>query len=143
LNDKKSFENFSGCNSKPINHSATKMALIQGIEDLFKSIYELFASVIGAIANVFGIIISTILSFFTGIFSMVGDVFKGVVDVVGGVTGFVLSELTSNPSPNCNSSGTNHFLAGNIVVLLVIAAGGYIYMQRQQGRPVVPAKKTN
>jgi hypothetical protein len=121
------------------------MSLVKGFEDFFMSIYELLASVIGTIAAVFSTIISAILSFFTGIFNMVGDIFNGVVNVVGGVGRFVLGErpLTLR-IPFCAGLRTDDCLgAGNIVVLLVIAAGGYIYMQKQQGRPVVPAKKTN
>ncbi|PSR84148.1 hypothetical protein BD289DRAFT_409845 [Coniella lustricola] len=98
------------------------MTLSSAIENLFKSVYELFASVIGAIASVINTIITAILNFFSGVINLFADVFKGAIDVVGGVGSFILS---------------------NIVVIGVIAAGYVIYTRQQQGKPVVPTKKTN
>lgn len=34
-------------------------------------------------------------------------------------------------------------ISGNIVVIGVVAGGYYVYTRQQQGKPVVPAKKTN
>lgn len=118
-------------------------------EDFFKSIYELFASILGTFASLINTVISTILNFFSGIVNLFADVFKGVVDVVGGVGKFVLGKSGSLPrwsSFQFDTSGAYRRFnnnAGNIVVIGVAAAGFYIYTRQQQGKPVVPAKKTN
>ncbi|PKS13190.1 hypothetical protein jhhlp_000535 [Lomentospora prolificans] len=99
------------------------MSIINAVEDLVKSIYELFVSVFGGAAHIIQSFLSAIIGFFTGLINMSADVLNGVVDVVGGVGRFVL---------------------GNIVVLGIIAAGGYLYLnsqQRQRG-PVTATKKT-
>ncbi|ROV93959.1 hypothetical protein VSDG_06238 [Cytospora chrysosperma] len=95
---------------------------ISAFEDFFKSIYELFASIIGTLASVVNAFIHTILGFFSGIINLLSDVLKGAVDLAGGVGKFITS---------------------NIVIIGVVAAGGYLYIRTQQGKPVVPAKKTN
>lgn len=95
---------------------------VAAFEDFFKSIYELFASIIGTFASLINTLVTTVLNFFSGVINLFLDVGKGAVDLVGGI---------------------GKFIAGNIVVLGVIAAGVYVYTRQQQGRPVVPAKKTN
>ncbi|POS73932.1 hypothetical protein DHEL01_v207678 [Diaporthe helianthi] len=117
---------------------------ISAFEDFFKSIYELFASIIGTFVSLINTLISTVLNFFSGIVNLFLDVGKGAVDLVGGIGRFIagksnltkFSHETVRPVVLINTSG-------NIVVLGVMAAGVYIYTRQQQGKPLVPAKKTN
>lgn len=119
---------------------------IAAFEDFFKSIYELFASVIGTLASLVNTFISTVLGFFSGILNLFSDVFKGAVDLVGGVGKFVTGKsgcTFSHGGPRPSQRLTPLNTTGNIVVIGVIAAGGYLYVRSQQGKPVVPVKKTN
>ena len=132
------------------------MSLTASIEALFRSVYELFASIFTTIYRVFEGAITIVLSFITGLFSMVTDVFKGVIDALGGITHFVLGKhriATDMPSnwrlcfePQACFGADGRLLTlkiGNIVIIGVIAAAGFVYLRTQNGRPVVPAKKTN
>lgn len=113
---------------------------IAAFEDFFKSIYELFASIIGTFASLINTLITTILNFFSGIINLFLDVGKGAIDLVGGIGNFIASK-----SNKVHFTMGPHLLTvtGNIVVLGVVAAGFYVYTRQQQGKPVVPAKKTN
>lgn len=98
------------------------MAITNAIEDLFASIYELFATVFSTIYNILQTFVNAIISFFSGIVNMFGDILSGAVDIVGGV---------------------GKFLLGNIVIIGLLAAGAYIYVQyTAQGRQVASGKKT-
>lgn len=114
-------------------------------EDLFKSIYELFASIIGAFAHAIQAVVNTILNFFSGIINLFTDVFKGVVDVVGGVGSFVLSKsiVDATRLATIEPEKLTREQIGNVVVIGVLAAGYVIYTRQQQGKPIIPAKKTN
>ena len=105
---------------------------ISAFEDFFKSIYELLASVIGTLASLVNTFINTILNFFTGILNLFSDVFKGTVDLVGGIGKFITG------TSGCPSSQQGHIRymcadsvnnTGNIVVIGVIAAAGYLYVR--------------
>ena len=96
--------------------------LVNAVGDLFASFYELVAGIVSAVVSVAQGIISAIVGLFTGIINLFADVLGGVVDVAGGL---------------------GKFVAGNIVILAIVAVGGVLYVRSQQGRPVVPAKKTN
>ncbi|EON95748.1 hypothetical protein UCRPA7_8887 [Phaeoacremonium minimum UCRPA7] len=101
------------------------MAVTTAVEDLFKSFYELFASIFNTIYNVLHAFVATIVNFFVGILNLVRDVLSGVVDIAGGL---------------------GKFVAGNIVLIGIVAAGGYLFVryQAQQGKPVkAQVKKTN
>lgn len=98
------------------------MAVSSAIGDLFKSFYEMFASLIGAFVKIFQTLINAIVGFFTSIFQLFADVLGGLADAAGGVGKFVIS---------------------NIAIFAVIAIGGFLYVRSQQGKPLVPAKKTN
>ncbi|KAH8901871.1 hypothetical protein BR93DRAFT_942027 [Coniochaeta sp. PMI_546] len=103
------------------------MSIGAAINDLFSSIYELFASVLGGIYNTIHAILAAIIGLFSGFINLIGDVFKGAVDVVGGLGKFLAKMLTE------------FVLIGNIVIVGIIAAGGYAYVRYQQGRPIAPA----
>lgn len=98
------------------------MAVTSALGDFVASIYELLASIIGTIFKIFSTFINAIVGFFTSILTLILDVFGGLVEAAGGVGKFVIS---------------------NIAIFAVIAIGGFLYVRSQQGRPVVPAKKTN
>lgn len=118
---------------------------LSAFEDLFKSIYELFASIIGTVASVVNAFINTILGFFSGIVNLVGDVLQGAVNLVGGIGKFVTGKhcpVSADDRPRVQANDLSK-TPGNIVVIGIIAAGGYLYVRSQQGKPVVPAKKTN
>lgn len=121
---------------------------VSAFEDFFKSIYELFASIIGSLASVVNAFISTIINFFSGIVNLFADVLKGAVNVVGGIGKFITGKQDcasrmEGPA-NMRRFETDRLdITGNIVVIGVIAAAGYLYVRSQQGKPVVPAKKTN
>jgi len=90
------------------------MAVTNAVTDLFASVYELFASLIGAVYTIAHSFVTGIVNLFVGFFSFFADIFQGVIDVVGGV---------------------GKFVAGNIVIIGIIAAAGYGYVRfTQQGQ---------
>ncbi|KAK3940191.1 hypothetical protein QBC46DRAFT_341751 [Diplogelasinospora grovesii] len=93
------------------------MAVTSAVNDLIASVYELLASLFSGVYNIVHSIITAVLGLFTGFFTLMADVFSGVVDVVGGL---------------------GKFVAGNIVVIGIIAAAGYGFVryQQTQGRSV-------
>ncbi|KAK4202144.1 hypothetical protein QBC40DRAFT_277037 [Triangularia verruculosa] len=97
------------------------MAITNAVTDLISSFLELFSSLFHAVFTIAHSFIAGILGLFNGFFIFIGDIFKGVFDVVGGV---------------------GRFLAGNIVILGLIAAAGYAYVRfagqqtGRSGRPV-------
>ncbi|WYZ35117.1 hypothetical protein EsH8_I_001393 [Colletotrichum jinshuiense] len=98
------------------------MSLTKAIQDLFNSFYELIASIFSAFYHVLQTVLNAIIGFFTGVVNLITDVFAGAVDVVGGVGKFVLS---------------------NIVIISIIAGGGYAYTRyTAHGRQVAAGKKT-
>ncbi|KAK4135221.1 hypothetical protein BT67DRAFT_448864 [Trichocladium antarcticum] len=108
------------------------MAVTNAITDLVKSIAELFSSVFNAVYSIVHSFITNILALLASFLALFGDLGKGVIDLVGGV---------------------GRFVAGNVVVLGVVAAAGYAYIRfvqqpQQQGRkPAIVngagAKKVN
>lgn len=94
------------------------MSIGAAINDLVSSFYELFASVLGGIYNTIHALFAAVIGLFSGFINLIGDVFKGAVDVVGGL---------------------GKFLASNIVIVAIIAAGGYAFVRYNQGRPIAPA----
>ena len=116
-------------------------SFLSAFEDLFKSLYELLAAIISTIVNIFQSIISVIIGFFTSIVNLFGDVLGGLVDVAGGVGKFVASKLPILRSKVYHRSWLIY--PGNIIILGIVAAGIFVFLRVQQGRPVIPAKKTN
>jgi hypothetical protein len=112
------------------------------ISDFVKSIFELFASFFQTLFQLIETIFRTIFNFFASVLQLGADSFKGVFDVLGGVANFLLGESS------CYLFGrtaTNIVLA-NVVLIGLIAAGGYGYLvyQRKQGNTVtVQGKKLN
>ncbi|KAB5531426.1 hypothetical protein GE09DRAFT_1228225 [Coniochaeta sp. 2T2.1] len=98
------------------------MAITSAINDLVASIYELFASVVGGIYSAIHAVFAAVFGLFSGFVNLFADIFKGAFDVVGGL---------------------GKFLASNIVIVAIIALGGYAFVRYQnaQGRPAVPQKK--
>lgn len=115
------------------------MAITNAIEDLFASIYELFATVFSTIYNILQTFVNAIISFFSGIVNMFGDILSGAVDIVGGVGKFLLGKS----STLLIVARARLTLTGNIVIIGLLAAGAYIYVQyTAQGRQVASGKKT-
>jgi len=109
------------------------MAVTNAITDLIKSVGELLSSVFGAAYAIIHSFVSGLFNLFAGFFAFVGDLGKGVFDLAGGV---------------------GKFVAGNAVIIAVLAAASYAYVRfiqqpQQQGRkPAVTngagaGKKTN
>ena len=116
------------------------MAITTAIEDLFKSFYELIATVFSTFYHVLQTFLNAIISFFTGIVNMVADIFSGAVDIVGGVGKFLLGKDFFHHQ---RLVATPLTITGNIVIIGVIAAGGYAYLRyTAQGRQVAAGKKT-
>ncbi|KAH8898098.1 hypothetical protein GQ53DRAFT_678071 [Thozetella sp. PMI_491] len=102
------------------------MAITTAIGDLFHSVYEMFLTIFGTIYNLISSFFLAIIHFFQDFVNLITSVLGGVIEVAGGVGKFVL---------------------GNVVMLGVVSAGIYFYVnnQQQQGRSVKPAtamKKT-
>jgi len=101
------------------------MALTTAISDFVKSIFELFASFFQTLFALIQTILMTVYNFVTSVLQLGADSFKGVFDIFGGVANFLLS---------------------NILLIGLIAAGGYGYLvyQKRQGNTVqVQGKKVN
>lgn len=130
------------------------MSLTKAIQDLFNSFYELIASIFSAFYHVLQTVLNAIIGFFTGVVNLITDVFAGAVDVVGGVGKFVLSQFRSVAGGGGFSApriplmralaDTNRDCAtGNIVIISIIAGGGYAYTRyTAHGRQVAAGKKT-
>jgi len=118
------------------------MAILTAIEDLFKSFYELIATVVSTFYHIIQTFVNAVLSFFTGIINMIADVFSGAVDIVGGVGKFVLGKVSACRTPSAAHQQHVLTLIGNIVIIGLIAAGGYAYLRyTAQGRQVAAGKK--
>jgi phage-related protein len=118
-------------------------SFVSAIGDLFKSIFEFFTAILSTVWSVVEGVLTAIVSFFTGIVNMVGDVLGGVVNALGGVGKFVASAY-SQDRVEIRKKLTHAALSpGNIIIIGILAAGAFVYVRTQQGRPVVPAKKTN
>jgi hypothetical protein len=144
------------------------MAISSAINDLVSSVYELFASVLGGIYTIFHTIFAAVYGLFSGVINLFADVFKGAIDVVGGLGKFLASKFLSTlmtPDPQqlwrwiyvqgggavgergerlytCevpSADGITFYDTGNIVIVAIIAAGGYAFMRYSQGRPIAPA----
>ncbi|KAF2424274.1 hypothetical protein EJ08DRAFT_652509 [Tothia fuscella] len=101
------------------------MSVFQALGDFVKSIFELFYSFFQTAFDLVATIVTSIFSFLSSIVNVFLEFFKGILDVVGGL---------------------GHFVLANAVVILIVAAGGFGYLQYQkrQGQPVVvQGKKLN
>jgi hypothetical protein len=141
------------------------MAISSAINDFVSSIYELFASVLSGIYNIFHTVFAAVFGLFSGVINLFADVFKGAIDVVGGLGTFLASKLLwpispAPPAPPASpdirsplpylwgalacvakvqSADSRPYSTGNIVIVAIIAAGGYAFMRYNQGRPIAPA----
>lgn len=118
--------------------------LFSAVEDLFKSFYEMIAAVVGTIVHLGQTFVMAIVNFFTSIVRLVTDVLSGVVDVAGGVGKFIAGKYISAAHSLANASAHNHCDLGNIVILGIVAAGGFLYIRAQQQgrRPAAATTKT-
>ncbi|KAK5995291.1 hypothetical protein PT974_03692 [Cladobotryum mycophilum] len=99
------------------------MAVTTAISDFFHSIYEVIASLLGAVYSLLNNTINAIVNFLTGILTLVREVFGGLIDIAGGV---------------------GKFLAGNAVLLSIVAVGAVAYSRYStHGRVTSSRKKTN
>jgi phage-related protein len=87
------------------------MAITTAVADLFKSAYELVASLFAAVSNAFSAVFSMLASLVTSFMTLVGDILLGVLDIFQGVGKFVL---------------------GNIILLALVAAGGFAFVRYQK-----------
>lgn len=132
------------------------MSIGAAINDLVSSFYELFASVLGGIYNTIHALLAAVIGLFSGFINLIGDVFKGAVDVVGGLGKFLASKfacapafpqfpfkfpgfLLASPPTTVSLYADSHCPTGNIVIVAIIAAGGYAFVRYNQGRPIAPA----
>ncbi|KAL2170725.1 hypothetical protein VTG60DRAFT_4473 [Thermothelomyces hinnuleus] len=109
------------------------MAVTNAMTDLVKSVGELLSSVSDAAYAIVHSFVSGIVNLFAGLYAFLGDLGKGVVDLAGGV---------------------GKFVAGNAVIIAVLAAAVFAYIrfvrtpQAQGRKPAVTnevgaGKKTN
>lgn len=97
--------------------------LVSAVGDLFKGVYNLLASFFITLFQIVQTFVLAIVHFFTGIVNLFVELVTGLVEVAGGIVNFVL---------------------GNIVILGIISAVGYVYVQNSKGRTVtVGGKKVN
>jgi len=103
----------------------TMSSVIASVKDLITSMFEVTFSVFtSAFDAIYGLLL-VFINFFAGIFTTVLHMAKSILEGVGGV---------------------GKFIASNIVVIAIIACGGYGYLeyQRRQGRPVdIGGKRLN
>ncbi|KAF2186371.1 hypothetical protein K469DRAFT_631229 [Zopfia rhizophila CBS 207.26] len=100
-------------------------SIVSALSDLFQSIFEVIYSFFATAGHLIQNTISFVLHFFAGILNVVLEFFRGLVELAGGLVQFFL---------------------GNILILGVIAAAFFAYLQyqRNQGRTVkVGDKKLN
>ncbi|KAF1814948.1 hypothetical protein P152DRAFT_455992 [Eremomyces bilateralis CBS 781.70] len=116
-------------------------SILTSISDLIASIFKVVGSIFSQALHAVEGVSSMVVHFFTGLLSMVQDVFVGLAKAVGGVGNFVIGmtplELLCRKLTRIEP--------GNVVVLSIIAAGGYLFLQYQQGqgqgREPIAAKK--
>jgi len=87
------------------------MAITTAVNDLFKSVYEVFASVVAAVTNAFTAAFNLAANLVTSFMSLIRDVVLGLVDIF---------------------EGLGKFLIGNILLVGLVAAGGFAYVRYQQ-----------
>jgi phage-related protein len=100
-------------------------SIITSIKDLIASIFEVIFSVVKSTLGTVYDLLMAFVDFFAGIPKMLLHTVKGSLETAGGI-------------------GT--FITSNIVVIAIIALGGYGYLayQRREGRPVhAGTKKLN
>ena len=100
-------------------------SILAAIKDVFASLAELIWSFVSTAMDLAQKTLHFFLSFVQEIFQLVVNFFRGLVDLAGGIFGFVL---------------------GNILMLGVVAAAvfGFLQYQRSQGKQVtVGGKKMN
>ncbi|KAJ6128501.1 hypothetical protein N7471_009718 [Penicillium samsonianum] len=100
-------------------------SIITSVKDLIASVFEVIFSVVKNTLDTAYQLLMAFVDFFVGIPKMLEHTVKGSLEAVGGV-------------------GT--FIASNIVVIAIIALGGYGYLAylRRDGRPVqAGVKKSN
>lgn len=87
------------------------MAFSNAISDLVRSIYEAIGGIFHLVYSFFHGILAFIAGVFAAAFNFVSDTVQGLVSIAGGV---------------------GKFVAGNFLVIGVLAAAGYFYVQQQQ-----------
>ncbi|KAJ5383447.1 hypothetical protein N7517_001358 [Penicillium concentricum] len=97
-------------------------SIITSIKDLITSIFEVIFSVVKSTLDTGYHLLMAFVDFFAGIPKMLQHMVKGSLEAAGGV-------------------GT--FITSNIIVIAMIAVGGYGYLayQRREGRPVQAGTK--
>jgi phage-related protein len=116
-------------------------SIITSLKDLIVSLFEvIFSTFKSAFNGVYGII-HAFFGFFIDIIKMVLNTVKGTLEAAGGVGKFVASEY--NIPSYSESLELTSLVTGNLLVILVIGAGAYGYLeyQRRQGRTVKAGSK--
>ncbi|KAF2020204.1 hypothetical protein BU24DRAFT_490011 [Aaosphaeria arxii CBS 175.79] len=100
-------------------------SIVSALSDLVKSLIEVVYSFIETAAHLVQHTLNFALNFFSSVINVFVEFFKGLIDLAGGIASFVL---------------------GNVVILLVLGAAffGFLQYQRNQGNTVkVGNKKLN
>jgi phage-related protein len=97
-------------------------SIITSVKDLIASVFEVIFSVFRAAFNTTSQLIEAVVNSVIGTFKFVLHTIAGTLEAAGGV---------------------GKFIASNIVVIALIAGGGYAYLryQKSQGRPVRAGNK--
>jgi len=98
------------------------MAVTSAISDFVKSIYELFESFFTTLFSLVSTVVSAVVTLFTDLINLVAGTLKGGLNVLG---------------------ETGKFIFGNAILIIIVgvAAVGYLQYQRSQGKPVVVGNK--
>ncbi|EPS31727.1 hypothetical protein POX_d06080 [Penicillium oxalicum] len=101
------------------------------------------SSIIGSVKDLIASVFEVIFSVFRGAFDLFSDLITALVHTITGFFQMVLSTIGNVFEA---AGGVGKFVASNIVVIALIAAGifGYLQYQARQGRTVkVGDKKLN
>ncbi|CAK7199344.1 hypothetical protein SEUCBS139899_002022 [Sporothrix eucalyptigena] len=85
------------------------MSFLSAITDFVRAIYEALAGTLHLVFRIFHDAFMAVYNFIVGCFTLVADVVRSAVTLVGGVSQFVI---------------------GNFVILAILAAGAYFYLQK-------------
>jgi phage-related protein len=114
-------------------------SIITSVKDLIASVFEVIFSVFRAAFNTTSQLIEAVVNSVIGTFKFVLHTIAGTLEAAGGVGKFIASKSLLRETLCYNAN----MFEGNIVVIALIAGGGYAYLryQKSQGRPVRAGNK--
>jgi hypothetical protein len=112
---------------------------VNAVQDFVMAIYELIAGFFTTLYNLISTVIMTIVNFFANILHLIVSTIQGTFNIAGESAKFLLGEYLFGSSKFNDTDS----LAGNAVLIGIVAVGGYAYVRYQssQGKPVVVGNK--